>query len=77
MAQETTRAELHELHKQLRSYRHEAGIRTVYDWLKYEREQLNRRWPALAGDELLQAQGQAKALDRLKQMMETDPVVTG
>ena len=74
MAQETNRAELHELHKQLRGYRHEAGTRTVYDWLNYERGELNRKWPALSADELLHAQGEARMLDKLKKLMETDPI---
>ena len=74
MAQETNRAELHELHKHIRSYRHEAGVRSVYDWANYEQGQLNQKWPTLMGDELLQAQGAAKLLDKIKKMLETDPI---
>ena len=55
------------------SSRFEGGVRSMHDWLRLRRDEVNAAWPGMDGIDLAQAQGEAKLLARLIQLIEQGP----
>ena len=67
---------LKQLHNQqwdIFEQRMEAGVVSTRTWLYGQQARLNTHWPDLAGEELLAAQGEARAYRRLIDVIENQP----
>lgn len=64
-----------ELEKNIFGFRHEAGMRAMRDYLLECQMTLNHKWPDQRGEDLAQAQGEAKLLAKLIKMIETGPTI--
>jgi hypothetical protein len=67
--------ERQKLEQQVHSLRHEGGTRAVYELLRLEQDELNKKWPDLRGDDLIYAQGAAKSVARLLAVIEHGPTI--
>lgn len=69
----TNLKQLHNQQWDIFEQRHEAGVASMRTWLYGHQERLNTYWPDLAGDELIAAQGEARAYRRLIDVIENQP----
>lgn len=65
--------QLHNLQWDIFDQRMEAGAAKIREWLYGQQERLNAQWPDLLGEELTEAQGEAKAYRRLIGVIENQP----
>ena len=63
----------YELERSVFASRHEEGIRAIYDWLKLRRDDCNRKWVGLMGEDLTALQGEAKGIAQLIRLLEQGP----
>lgn len=71
----TAKQEQQEAEQQVHNNRHSDGVGAAYKWLKLRQGDLNRTWPGKSGDELLQAQGEARLLQKLIRVIEEGPTI--
>jgi hypothetical protein len=69
------REDRHALEVAVHAARADAGGNAVRDWLYSRRDEINTKWYTLSGDELLQAQGEARAWARLIKLIEQGPQI--
>jgi len=65
--------EQHRLEQTVFACRAEAGLQALRTLLLERQENLNRRWPTLAGDELVAAQGEAQAVNKALDLIDIGP----
>lgn len=70
-----TKQERHTAEQAVFNNRGDGGARAIHTWLKLRREELNRQWQAIQGDELAAMQGEARCIDKLVQVIEHGPTV--
>ena len=70
-----TKQERHEAELAVFANRNDGGSRAIHTWLKLRREELNRQWQGIQGDELAAMQGEARSIDKLVQIIEHGPTV--
>lgn len=69
------REERQKLEHQVHNLRHEAGTRALYELLRLEQDELNKKWPDLRDADLIYAQGAAKSVARLLWVIEHGPTI--
>ena len=70
-----TKQERHTAELSIFNQRGDGGARAIHTWLKLRREELNRQWPGVIGEELAAMQGEARSIDKLVQVLEHGPTV--
>lgn len=65
--------ERHELELAMHASRHDS--RAVHAWLVNRRKELDAKWPGLEGNDLLKAQGEAKSVAKLIELIEQGPKI--
>ena len=53
--------------------RSEAGVQAIRGWLFERQTKLNKNWPGLLGEELSAAQGEAKMINKLINIIDEAP----
>lgn len=72
---ETAKAAQHELELELHRHSADVGVQAARNLLHLKRDALNARWMDASGEELLQKQGEAKAVRWLLKMIEDGPTI--
>lgn len=75
MEELVTKSQRYEQERAIAQFRHEAGVRAVLLWLGHRRDELNRQWQGLAGDDLIRLQGAAQEVSRLRDLIEHGPKI--
>ena len=68
-----SKPERHEQELKIFAMRHEAGVRVLRDWLYRERDEINARWPAQTGEDLIRLQGEAQRVAKLIKVIDIEP----
>jgi hypothetical protein len=67
-----SKPERHDQELKIFGLRHEAGVQAVRDWLYRERDEINMRWPAQTGEDLVRLQGEAKRVAQMIKVIDNE-----
>lgn len=67
--------ERYELELAVFQLRGEAGLRKLHELMQNRMAVINSKWPDAVGDELLQLQGEARALQKQLKLLEHGPTI--
>ena len=70
-----TKEDRHTQEHKIFQARGEIGIIVFRDWLYDRQTEINRKWPEMAGDDLIRIQGEARLIARQIKMIEKGPTV--
>ena len=67
--------EQHEQELTIFACRHEVGLQALREWLFARRDDINKNWPGMLGEELVRLQGEAKTVAKLIRLIDLGPSV--
>lgn len=73
----TTKEPELELLQAVHRHRHDEGLRALRALVWMRRDTVNEKWIDSSGEELLQYQGEARALRKLLRMIDDGPIIKG
>jgi hypothetical protein len=66
-----------ELQQKVHRHRLDEGVRALRELVLMRIESVNNRWMDSSGDELLQYQGESRALRKMVRMIDDEPTIKG